>query len=103
MAVVLSTAISGTPTEQDRRAAKYAIDLENDQRALQDPPGTPLPYSTNAELAASYRAVLDPVLTQLHTQYLQSSDVVTLEEEVRANWKNATDAQRAAALAALTS
>jgi hypothetical protein len=102
MAVTLTTAIGGTPDDKDRRAAMYAIDLENERRALQDPPLDPLPYGDNAELATSYRAVLDPVLNQLHEQYLQASDTTTLEEQVKEVWKNATDAQRAAMIAAGT-
>ena len=97
MPLNLTSAISGTPTENDKRAAIYAIDQKNASLAAGE---TPLPKGNNTQIAASYKTILDQHLQYMHSHNLVTSNQVTAEQ-IKQAWDNATDQQRAAALAAL--
>jgi hypothetical protein len=87
---------------EDLRTAKYMIGLENEKRAAADPPETPLPDGTNAEVKSSYETILLEIITNAHASYTrQANEASQTENNVRARWNAATDAERAAALAAL--
>jgi len=92
---------TGTPDEEDIRAATFAIDKTNEALAAADPPGTPWPKSTNVELKASYLSILEAKGQLTHASYEKQSSQIDLES-AKISWDNATDAQRAAALSALT-
>lgn len=101
MATIVSVVqFTGTADEEDRRAFQYVVEQENARRAALTPPGTPLPASTVAERRSSYELIATPKVLQWHLSNIRESDVATLAQ-VRARWPIATDAQRAAALAAL--
>ncbi len=102
-AITFSVDFSGTPDEFDRAAAQFVIDAENARRAAADPPETPLPDSTAAEVKASYLGELGKAIDSAHANYAKAARTQEIEQQVRAAWSDATDAQRAAALAALTS
>lgn len=102
MALTLTATVSGTPNEDDFRAARFIVDQENERRAAADPVETSLPDGTNAELRDSYEVMLGQILDRAHASYIEQSDVATLRD-AKALWKDATDAQRQAALAALQS
>lgn len=87
----------------DSDAATYIVEAENERRAAADPPETPLPYATGAELKASYLAMLESIIDRAHASYQKQSATKKLEtENVKTLWQTATEAQRAAAVAALT-
>jgi hypothetical protein len=73
MNIALSINFTGTPDADDQRAARHLIRLENERLAQLDPPGTPLPTSTGAELKSSYLTVLGAVLTSAHFSYIDQS------------------------------
>lgn len=98
--VVITYNITGTADTEDRRAMEYVIAQENARRAALDPPEAALPMSTATERRVSYETVMAPRMAEIHRSYINQSDVATLQE-VRALWPAATDAKRAAALAAL--
>lgn len=66
MNVVISVTYTGTADADDALAARHAVFLENRTRSEQTPPGTPLTYSTPAELKASYLIVLAAKVTAMH-------------------------------------
>lgn len=93
--------VSGSPSENDKLAATKIVEEENARRALEEPPGTPLPYATLQELAASYETVLASIVEKAHNGWAESAKREALESTVKDLWLNATDAQRQAAIAAL--
>lgn len=99
--VVITANVTGTADEEDRRAMKLLINQENDRRASLDPPGEPLLQSTAAERRASYEALLAPLLAGAHASYIQQAGERVLLSDLKPLWQSATDAKRAAALAAL--
>jgi hypothetical protein len=48
----------GTPDDADQRAANALVDDINEQRANEDPPLSPLPKATGAELKTSLETIL---------------------------------------------
>lgn len=64
---------TGTPTADDILAARHIIFLENKRLAALTPPGTPLLFSTPAQLKASYISVLVSTITSAHTSYVQQA------------------------------
>lgn len=102
MAVSISVQAIGAFTPEDRRGMIYVIEKENARRAALDPPGTPLPLSDNIEIRNSYEVVTTATMQAAHDSYIEQSNVASLRD-VRTVWDAATDAQRNAALAALTS
>ena len=100
--IVIAVQVTGTADQEDRRAMNLEIGRENARRAALIPPGTPLPNSTVAEKRASYELCLKPKLDGCHQGNVSDSNVATLAE-LRTAWNSATDQQRNAALAALTS
>ena len=99
--VIILANVTGSADEKDRRAMKMLIDQENERRAALDPPGTPLPQSTAPERRASYETVLQPILASAHASYIQQAGERVLLSDLKPLWAAATDAKRAAALAAL--
>lgn len=101
MALLIEAKVTDTPTQEDKRAAEFIVIQENERRAALDPPEAALPMSTNVELKNSYEIVLAVLLNQAHASYIEQSNVASLRD-IRDAWDNATDAQRNAALNALT-
>ena len=99
---VISANVTGSLDQEDRRAMLFIVEAENARRAALDPPEDPLPISTNVEIRQSYAVVQSALLTSAHLSYVQQSNVASLQD-IRAAWDSATDAQRNAALNALTS
>lgn len=101
MPLAIAVTVSGTADESDLRAARFMVAQENARRAALTPPGTPLPTSTGAELRTSYQTVLSAVVVSAHGSYVKQSSEAALRNEFKTAFDAATDAQRAAALAAL--
>ena len=101
-AITFSVGFTGTPDEYDIAAAQYVIDAENARRAAQDPPESPLPDGSGAEIKSSYLGELGKAVDSAHANYAKAARTQSLETQVRQAWIDATDAQRAAALAALS-
>ena len=111
-AITFSVDFTGTPDEYDIAAAQFVIDAENvritaenEQRAAEDPPLPPLPLlpdGTGAEIKSSYLSELGKAVDSAHANYAKAARTQSLETQVRQAWIDATDAQRAAALAALS-
>ena len=94
---------TGTTTENDIAAARFIIDSENVRRAAIDPPESPLPTGNSAEIKASYLTILAEIVTKAHNSYIiQAGNKSEEEANVGSLWKEATQAQRDAAIAALT-
>lgn len=94
MNITFSIDFSGSPDSDDVLAGRHVIFLENQRRAALEPPGTPLPTATGANLRDSYLTVLLATITSAHLSYIQQAksasgaDVrFTPEglEEIRAN------------------
>lgn len=99
--LVITVNATGPADEEDRRAMNLAIDRENEIRAAQTPPGTPLPKSTAAERKASYEAIMGPKVQSAHQSLILEAGQQVLFKNLRPLWDVASDAKRAAALAAL--
>lgn len=99
--LVITVNATGSADEEDRRAMNLAIDRENEIRAAQTPPGTPLPKSTAAERKASYEAIMGPKVQSAHQSLILEAGQQVLFKDLRPLWDVASDAKRAAALAAL--
>ena len=94
---------TGSPDDNDTAAAQLIVDNENARRAAQEPPETPLPDSTGAELKASYLTILLEIVTNAHASYSkQAAEQAAQSQDVKTLWQDATDSQRAAAVTALT-
>lgn len=102
MSLSFTVNITGSPEGGDREAAEYAIDKYNEFLAAQETPGTPLPKGTLQEVAASYETVLADKAVRLHEVHAAAAAKQKLDtQNVKQLWDGATDAQRAAAVAAL--
>ncbi len=99
--IILTVNATGTADEEDRRAMNLAIDRENEARAAQTPPGTPLPKSNALERKASYEAIFGPKVQSAHLSLIHEAGQQTLFRNLRPLWDAANDAKRAAAIAAL--
>ena len=99
--LVITVNATGTADEEDRRAMNLAIARENELRAAQTPPGTPLPNSTALERKASYEAILGPRVMSAHQSLIREAGDSAMFRNLKPRWDIATDAQRAAAAAAL--
>lgn len=71
MNIVFSVTFVGSPDADDLLAARHAIFLRNRDLAAQTPPGTPLLFSTPAEVKASYLGLLGVIVTARHTEYTE--------------------------------
>ena len=106
--ITLDVTFTGTPNDFDIDAATHIIELENVRRANDldengDPVLSPLPLSTGAELKASYLLLLSGLITKAHASYIkQAAEEQSKEDDIKQKWLDATPAQRAAAIAALT-
>jgi hypothetical protein len=99
--LVITVNATGSADEEDRRAMNLAIDRENEIRAAQTPPGTPLPKSTAAERKASYEAIMGPKVQSAHQSLIREAGDSVMFRDLKPRWDIATDAQRAAAAAQL--
>lgn len=93
---------TGNADQEDRRAMELEIGRENARRASLNPPLAALPLSTSAERKSSYETLFVPKVTAAHQASIAESNVTTLAD-IKSVWSIGTDAQRAAALAALQS
>lgn len=66
MTVTFTVSFVNSPDADDQLAARHAVFLENRRRSELVPPGTPLTFSTPAELKASYLTILAGTVTQFH-------------------------------------
>ena len=100
--VTIATTIQ-TFDRDDREVALAAIAQENQRRALQAPPGTPLAFSTPQEIRASYQTIMADRVMSVHQAGIKAITANnTTVRQIRDAAMTATDAQRTAALAALT-
>lgn len=107
MALVIAVKLSGTPSEADIQAATKIVTLENERRLTDvdgngDPLLPPLATSPLSALADSYESMLVEILVKAHESYARQYKTEELQS-AKELWQTATDAQRAAALAALES
>lgn len=103
MTTVTITTNIATFDRDDREVANAAIAQENQRRALLTPPGTPLPNSTAAEMRTSYQTIMADRVMAVHQAGIKAITANnTTVRQIRDAAMVATDAQRAAALAALT-
>lgn len=98
--LTLTASITGSPAGNDVEAATLAVNSHNTVHASDDG-FTPLGTSPLSTLARSYEAVLSSHLASAHASYGQQAADRSLEVSAKHLWRNATDAQRAAAIAAL--
>lgn len=90
------------PDNEDRRAYKHVVDVENARRAAVTPtPETPLPASNNAERKASAELLYAQRVQEMHRSYIVQADDVTKRQILQAFDAQPDEAKRAAALAAL--
>jgi hypothetical protein len=93
------------PDSEDRRAMEWLIDQENLRRIALDPPLATLPKSTAAERKASYEIILAAELAAIHVNMIARANDSVLSDPAFATlkplWKDATPAQKSAAVAAL--
>lgn len=92
MAITLSVDFTGTPDEWDINAGKRIVDAENTRRSNLETPLPALPYSTKAELKASYLTALSFIVQNAHASYIQQAQnarLLALKNDIL----NATDAQ----------
>lgn len=73
MNIIFSINYTGTPDAEDARAARYAIRVENQRRALLNPPLAALPSSTGAEIKSSYLTLLLDEVNAAHAQWTARS------------------------------
>ena len=105
MPLSIAVNLTGTPSEADIQAATKIVTLENERRLTDvdengDPLLPPLPTSPLGALASSYETQLVKLLERAHADYAEQFKTDQLQS-AKERWKNSTDAQRAAALAAL--
>ena len=105
MALTIAVNLTGTPSEADIQAATKIVAQENERRlsdvdANGDPLLPPLPMTPLSQLADSYETLLAELLVRAHADYAEQFKREELQSAKEA-WQSATDAQRAAALAAL--
>lgn len=98
---IINVQVTGTIDVEDRRAMYLEITRENARRAALDPPLEPLGMADNVERRASYELIRTERERAAHLSAIVDSNVATLAE-IRTAWNAASDAQRNAALAALT-
>lgn len=98
--LLIETRVTGPADRDDRDTMVDVITKENERRAALTPPGTPLLFSTVVEQRASYAEVMSVVANDIHRHNISQAFTATLQD-IRERWPNATDQQRAAALAAL--
>lgn len=93
----------GGLTEADKLAAIDQVEKENVRRAALETPLPALPYATLQELADSYETLASQILNNAHNDYKRQAaeeDLNELKAQLDALWRDATDADRQAAIAA---
>ena len=108
-AITFQVGFTGSPDESDIRAANYIITNENDRiiaenRNRDENNQLPLlPNGTGAEIKASYLVLLEAIITSAHASYVtQANDREVENANIKELWRDASDVQRTAAIAALT-
>lgn len=100
--LVFDATVTGTPTSFDLEAATMVVEEENARRTALDPPEDPLPTGTNIQLRDSYLTIIIARIEEIHANYVRTAALRDHEEKgVKDLWKNATPAQRQAAITAL--
>ena len=103
MAWSINTTITGSPSEDDERAALMLIAAENERRAALDPPENPLPFGNAGQIRTSANTLVDQMwggnAWASYVQQANTKEAREIEELV----KGANNAKRAAAKAPLTS
>lgn len=88
MNVVFTVSYTGTPDADDTAGARYAVILENGLRQQYNsanpalPPKLALPFSTPAEIKASYLVIILGIVVVRHLQNIREADLDT-ETQVR--------------------
>lgn len=102
-AITLKVTFTGNPDEVDDAAAQHIVDAANARIAAEDPPGTPLPDGNPGQLKLSYLSELEAIVTKAHESYARAAreKEFNAPDGLKVKAKTATNAQRAAALAAL--
>jgi len=100
-AIDFTVDFTGSPDEFDVRAAKLKIATLNAERAAEEPPLSPLPDGTNAEIKASYNNYMAGLVDSAHASHIRDAQQATLEE-YKVLLKTASNAQIASAKADLT-
>jgi hypothetical protein len=104
--IVIACQVTGQIDKEDRAAMILAIDAENVRRAGLIPALPSLPKGTVPEIRSSYEAIYTPLLVASHAsrveQAVEAAANTPSFKTVRKAWSQATAAQQAAALAALT-
>ena len=89
-------------TEKDADAARLIVTQENNRRAEASPPESALPMGTVGELKASYEICLEGIVLAAHVSYQkQAAEALSLEQDAKQLWEDASNAQREAAITAL--
>lgn len=101
MPLNITVNLQGSPSEDDILAAQHIIFQENARRAAADPVEEPLPITPVPQLANSYESMLVKIIEKAHASYIEQALEKSLREDTATLWKNATAAQRQAAIAAL--
>ncbi len=94
----------GAPfADTDKRGARRRIASYNAKQPNDDDgnPTNQLPSGTDAELKASYEQLAEAHLEVVHQHEVDLASRETYVDDVKVKWRAATDAQRAAAIAAL--
>lgn len=68
MNIIFAVTYTGTPDANDALAGRHAVFLENRRRSEQSPPIAALPFSTPAELKASYLVILAGIVADAHLE-----------------------------------
>jgi len=89
---------SGTPDDDDLRAARYLVRIENAKRAAAEPPGTPLATSPAPQLKASVITILSATVDSAWDSYIEQAardeDGITADDKraILANIRKRLDA-----------
>ena len=89
--------------ERDVLAARRVVAIYNAKQPLDENenPTNQLPTETNAELKSSYETALAEHITIVHEHERKLAASEAFAQQAQDLWKDATEAQRAAAVAAL--
>ena len=91
----IETRVTGIPDREDRDTMLDVINKENARRALLDPPGEVLPFSTTAEQRASYGVIMSVTANDVHRHNISQSGELTIKE-FRDKFAQLSDADRTA-------
>ena len=105
--MTINVTIADASLEADQLAALHVVNGHNarlEAAATEEEPAVLLPVEPAADLKTSYETVLGLTLERAHASYQKQAAEKALEtQDVKDLWKEASLAQRAAAVAALQS